>query len=79
MDGTEFDGPRPDGIEERLKSFLGQFVAFMQGDQTAFGVLGTNGTFYGSGNFGFLVAAVKEVRVIEAPVEKNIVRAVIVL
>lgn len=64
---------------DKLTPYLGKFVCLMNDTGQVFGNLGTDGTLFGVAPHGFPLEAVKEIRVIEVPKEKNLVRAVIVL
>lgn len=66
-------------ITTQLTSYVGKFVCLMNDTGEVFGDLGTNGTLFGVAPYAFPPEAVKELRVIEVPEEKNLVRAVIVL
>ncbi len=68
-----------ESIEDQLKSYVGQFVCLMAPNRNFFGILQTDGTVFGVPPHGFPAAQVKEIRKIEAPLEVNLARAVLVL
>ena len=76
-ENQESNSPLP-----KVEDFLNQVVSILieqQGGQIITGQLVTDGTNFGIQNVGFPANAVKEIRVIEAPVSINLVRAVFVV
>ena len=65
----------------KVEDFLNQFVSILieQKGQIISGHLVTDGTNFGIQNVGFPASAVKEIRVIEAPVNINLVRAIFIV
>jgi hypothetical protein len=65
----------------KVEDFVNQVVSIFieQQDQIISGILVTDGTNFGVQHVGFPANAVKEIRVIAAPVEVNLIRAVFVV
>lgn len=69
--------PPPPKVEDFLNQAVSIFVE--QNGQIISGQLVTDGTNFGVQNVGFPANAVKEIRVIEAPQNVNLIRAVFVI